>query len=159
VPTLSRTANSARTCDAIAARGSKIPSWAAVHTLGHLALELLVAVEVVDADAGPALRYAGSNLIAAGFNSWLPLDGHHAWNVVAMRAAQQLVAGHAEALAHNVVQRDVDGTDGSSQCTAALEVLGAVCIREGTAVSSLTATHPPAHVRAHRRTRTYIGQR
>ena len=45
---------------------------------------------------------------------------------VALLAAEQLVDRHAERLALDVVQRDVDGRDGGRQHAAALEVVAAV---------------------------------
>jgi hypothetical protein len=75
----------------------------ALPAIGHVALHLLDQVV-------PVLRAGGDKA------------GHE----VALLAAQQLVDGHAEALGHQVVQRDVDGRHRGGQHAPALEVLAAV---------------------------------
>ena len=52
--------------------------------------------------------------------------GREARHVVAVLAAQELVDGHAERLARDVVQRDVDRRDRAGQHPPTLEVLAAI---------------------------------
>src|SRR5262249_13223190 len=47
-------------------------------------------------------------------------------HAVALLAAQQLVPGHAERLAGDVMERDVDGRDCADQYPPALEILAAI---------------------------------
>ncbi len=55
-------------------------------------------------------------------------DGGKAEDVLPAGAAQQLVDGHAQLLAQNVPERDVDGADGPGQHAAALVVVAAIAL-------------------------------